>query len=138
MTLDQTLEKETTITFPRTIDNTEIEPFLQYLSNALPAEIKGTQHQHKNFKPDATNTDFGTLKYGAMLVSQDPFFTIHYFDTIPSNSDTSLVAGIKFDTVGKEELSEYTREERQVWKDTRAKIADYFATYKNAPASKSG
>lgn len=133
MSLENEVEKESTIILSRPIDLKESKKFLVYLATEIPANIHSTVSYHINLiHVGKSRGDIAEYEVPLMIKGMvvHPFRPPSYnsFNLEPDhNKDSSKLAKIKFNTVsGCNSLSDYKLEIINIWRKVRELTDQYF------------
>ena len=130
MTIDEIIE-ETTISFGEDIELEIMEDLLKHISDKLPANISYHAGYFRNFRYEEigeSSIDNGTVDLVGTIVKIKEPYSFDSFTGVHSNEDTSKFSALNFARVPGWEITEYRPEIRQLWKDIREIVNDYYDT----------
>jgi len=128
MSIDEITEK-TTIEFPIPIGREHAENLLCYISSHLPGNVSSKVEYFINYLYDpgsGTLEDKGTLKLVATINDSKEPMAFDTFVSEPYPEETSFISKVAFQRIPAWELSDYRKEVKGLWEDTRRVVLDYF------------
>ncbi|PIN89156.1 hypothetical protein COU57_06530 [Candidatus Pacearchaeota archaeon CG10_big_fil_rev_8_21_14_0_10_32_14] len=125
MTIDQIIE-ETTISFKEDLDLEIVEDLLKHVSETLPANISYHAGYFRNFRYEeivGASMNNGTVDIvGRIAKTKEPYL----FNCYTPQLYCDWV--VDFSRVPEGDISDYRPEVRQLWKDVREIVEDYYDT----------
>lgn len=117
-----------TISFPSPLTLEETKQLLGYVSKNLPAHIATSTEVHDIL--DGVNGELlerrGTVKIGGSIKNSKNFAFDSFYTT--NDYDTSLINALVFQTIPGYSLEEHRSEARELWRDVRQQVIDYWET----------
>ena len=129
MILDKLLE-ESTIEFSRSLSLEETNELLDYITKILPAKIDTKTEvcsiKYYDKKSKSFQKKLGTVNISG-TIRDDNNYNFDSFTTKNSHINTSKISGICFQIIPGYELEEHRLEVRQLWRDVRKQVDNYFS-----------
>ena len=131
MTIDEIMD-ETTISFKKDLTLEETEDLLKYVADNLPANISFHAGYFRSYRRDEdmtfTYVSDEIVEITGNIRQTNKTFSFDVFSGNHPNDDTSGFSSLYFARVPGWEISDYRPEIRQLWKDVRGVVNNYFET----------